>query len=71
MAVYAVKKGSESNERLITRFKKQVQETRMTKVLRDRTRFRKPPKKRRQRLRALTRERFRAANKKARFYSNM
>lgn len=71
MAIYAVRKGAESNERLITRFKKQVQETRLVKALRDRMRFRKSPKKRQQRLRALTREQFRTANKKAKFYSNM
>ena len=71
MAIYAVKKGTESNERLITRFKKQVQETRMVKMLRDRQRFRKPPKKRQQRLRALKREQFRVEQKKAKFYSNM
>jgi hypothetical protein len=71
MAIYAVKQGSESNERLMNRFKKQVQGARLVKMLRDRLRFRKPKKRREVRLRAIKREFFRARNKKAKFYSNM
>ena len=71
MAIYAVKKGPESNERLMNRFKKQVQETRLLKMLRERMRFKGKITKREIRLRALKREEFRAVNKKAKFYSNM
>ena len=71
MAIYAVKKGSESNERLLNRFKKQVQETRLVKFLRERARFRGTVTKRAIRIRALKREEFRSANKKAKFYSNI
>ena len=71
MAVYAVKKGSESNERLLNRFKKQVQDTRLVKKLRERARFKGTITKRAIRIRALKREEFRAANKKAKFYSNI
>ena len=71
MSIYAVKKGSESNERLLNRFKKQVQETRLVKFLRERARFHGTNTKRAIRIRALKREEFRAANKKAKFYSNI
>ena len=71
MSIYAVKKGAESNERLLNRFKKQVQETRLVKMLRDRSRFRGKVTKREIRIRALKREEFRAENKKAKFYSNI
>ena len=71
MAIYAVKKGNESNERLMNRFKKQVQDARLVKMLRERMRFRKPKKKREVRLRAIKREWFRERNKKAKFYSNI
>lgn len=71
MAVYAIKKGEESNERLMSRFKKQVQEARFIKVLRERRTHKKKASKRLQRLRALKREGFRADNVKNQFYSNM
>ncbi len=71
MAIHAVKKGSESNERLLNRFKKQVQETRLVKMLRDRARFKGKVTKREIRIRALKREQFRVENKKAKFYSNI
>lgn len=71
MAVFAIKKGDESNERLQSRFKKQVQEGRFIKVLRDRKVHKRPLTKRLQRIRALKREGFRADNVKNQFYSNM
>ena len=74
MAIYAIKKGEETNDRLQQRFKKQVQKTNLIKVLRDRKRHKKKdPKKNRRlgRLRALKRESYREANKKKQFYSNM
>jgi len=71
MAIYAVKKGSESNDRLMTRFKKQVQEARFMKTLRERMRFKKKPTRRLARIRALVREENRRTNQKSKFYSNM
>lgn len=71
MAIYAVKKGRESNERLMNRFKKQVQNTRLVKVLRARSRYKKAARKRTIRLTALKREEYRSKNKKKKFYSNM
>ncbi len=71
MAVFAIKKGEESNERLQSRFKKQTQEARIVKVLRKRRTHVKKLTKRLQRIRALKREGFRAQNVKNQFYSNM
>jgi hypothetical protein len=71
MAVYAIKKGEESNDRLQSRFKKQVQEARFVKVLRERRTRKKRLTRRLQRIRALKREGYRSENKKTQFYSNM
>ncbi len=71
MAVHAIKKGDESNERLQSRFKKQVQEARFIKVLRERRTHKRVVTRRLQRIRALKREGYRAANVKNQFYSNM
>jgi len=71
MAVYAIKKGDESNERLQSRFKKQWQETRQQRIQRDRKYHKPKLTKRLQRQRALKREEHRAENTKNQFYSNM
>lgn len=71
MAIYAVKKPDETNDRLQQRFKKQVQKTGLQKLLRDRKAFKKPLTRRKQRQRALKREEYRAQNRKTQFYSNM
>ena len=74
MAIYAIKKGEETNDRLQQRFKKQVQKTGLQKMMRDRkNRKAKDPKKntRLRRIRALKREGYREENKKKQFYSNM
>ena len=74
MAIYAIKKGEETNDRLQQRFKKQVQRTNLIKVLRDRRNHKvKNPKKNQRlgRLRALKREGYRIQNRKKQFYSNM
>lgn len=71
MTIYAIKKGEESNERLQSRFKKQFQETRLLKVLRERKVHKPKLTKRLQRIRALKREQYRAENVKNQFYSNM
>ncbi len=71
MAIYAIKKGEETNDRLQQRFKKQVQKSGLLKLLRERGSFKKPLTRRLQRLRALKREFYRGQNKKKQFYSNM
>jgi ribosomal protein S21 len=71
MAIYAIRKGEESSDRLQQRFKKQVQKTNLLKVLRERRAYKKPRTRRLARIRALKREGFRAQNKKKQFYSNM
>jgi hypothetical protein len=71
MAVFAIKKGDESNDRLQSRFKKQVQEARFIKVLRERKTHKKRRTRRLERIRALKREGFRTENRKTQFYSNM
>ncbi len=71
MAIYAIKKGEETNDRLQQRFKKQVQKSGLLKLLRERNSFKRPLTRRLQRLRALKREFYRGLNKKKQFYSNM
>ncbi len=71
MAIYAIKKGEESSDRLQQRFKKQVQKTGIIKMLRGRGVQRRPTTRRLRRLRALKREEFRQQNRKKQFYSNM
>jgi len=71
MAIYAIKKGEESNDRLQQRFKQQFQKTGLLKKLRARNIFTRKPSTRLQRKRALKREEYRSANKKKKFYSNM
>ena len=71
MAIYAIRKGDESADRLQQRFKKQVQKTNLLKVLRERRNYKKPLTRRLQRIRALKREQYREDNRKKQFYSNM
>ena len=70
MAIYAIKKGDESNDRLQSRFKQQAQKSRLVKFLRKRRVRVKKLTKRLQRIRALKREGYRAMNRKNQFYSN-
>lgn len=71
MAIYAVKRPEESNDRLQQRFKQQVQKSGIIKLKRRRNIFEKTPSTRLQRKRALMRESYRTENKKKKFYSNM
>ncbi len=71
MAIYAIKKGDESSDRLQQRFKKQVQKSGLLKLMRSRNTFKKPLTRRLRRIRALKREQFRQENRKTQFYSNM
>ncbi len=71
MAIHAHKRGEESNDSLLQRFKKQTQKSGLVKLLRERAVHKRKPSKRLQRLRALKREGYRAEKKKNQFYSNM
>ena len=71
MAVYALRKGQESNDSLFQRWKKQVQQTGILKTLRERSTRKRTPSKRLQRVRALKREDHRTQNRQRQFYSNM
>ena len=71
MAVHARKRGDESNDRLQSRFKSQVQKKGDLKALRGKKAFSKKPTKRAVRQQALKREEYRAKNRKRQFYSNM
>ncbi len=71
MAIYAIKHGDESGDRLQQRFKKQVQKTGLMKLMRERSTHKRRLTRRLQRLRALKREEYRSQNRKKQFYSNM
>jgi ribosomal protein S21 len=71
MAIYAFRKGQESNDSLFQRWKKQVQKTGMLKLIRERSVRRRPASRRLQRMRALKREGYRTENRQKQFYSNM
>ena len=71
MAIYAIKKGEESNDRLQQRFKQQFQKSGLQKLLRARSVHARKPSRRLVRMRALKREGYRAQNRKKKFYSNM
>tara|TARA_Y100000310_G_C20516360_1_gene731393 strand:+ start:277 stop:492 length:216 start_codon:yes stop_codon:yes gene_type:complete len=71
MAIHAHKKGEESNDGLQQRFKRQVQNTGLLKLLRVRSTRSKKPNKRMVRRTALKREEYRERNRKKQFYSNM
>lgn len=71
MAIYAIRRPEESNDRIQQRFKQQTQKAGLVKLKRERNIHARKPNKRLQRKTALHREMMRAANRKKRFYSNM
>ena len=71
MAIYAIRHGEESNDRLQQRFKKQFQKSGLAKMLRKRSVYHKPLTRRLERIRALKREQYRTDNRKKQFYSQM
>ncbi len=71
MAIYAIKNGEESNDRLQQRFKQQVQKSGLIRLLRERAHLVRKPNVRLMRKRALMREMYRSQNRKKKFYSNM
>ena len=66
--LYAIKKQNESNERLMSRFKKVVQRSRIMEGKRKRY-FKSKPTKKIQREAAVMRSFYRAKREKAKFYS--
>lgn len=71
MAIYAVRRPDESNDRLQQRFKQQVQKTGLVKRVRVLNIHQRKRSRRLERLRALKREEYRQANRKKKFYSHM
>jgi ribosomal protein S21 len=71
MAIHAHRKGNESGDSLLQRWKRQVQNSELMKTLRARSIHTKKPSQRLTRMRALKREAYRAKNSKNQFYSNM
>ncbi|MCT4591956.1 MAG: 30S ribosomal protein S21 [Candidatus Gracilibacteria bacterium] len=68
MAVWAVRKGSETNEKLIKRFKKQTQRARVIYKVRNNRYHEGVKTKRRVRDEAISREEYRAVREKEKFY---
>jgi ribosomal protein S21 len=68
--IYAVKKQNESNERLISRFKKTVQRSRILMETKQGRFHTRPPKKRFIRQSAVKRSFYRARRAKEQFYSS-
>ncbi|MDH5597256.1 MAG: hypothetical protein OEY44_04070 [Candidatus Peregrinibacteria bacterium] len=66
--IYAIKKASESNERLMSRFKKVVQRSRVMEQKKNRYHKNKPTKKQ-VRESAVKRSFYRTKREKAKFYS--
>ena len=63
-----LKKGAkESNEKLIQRFQKKVQGSRIVLLVKDRMYYKKPLKKNKIRARAIMREHYRDAREKAKY----
>lgn len=66
--IYAIKKSNESNERLMSRFKKVVQRSRVMELKRKRY-FSDKPTKSKVRAAAIKREFYRKKRERAKFYS--
>lgn len=66
--IYAIKKSNESNERLMSRFKKVVQRSRVMEIKRNRY-FADKPTKTQVRAAAVIRETHRKRRERAKFYS--
>ena len=68
MAVCVVKNSKESVDRLIARFNKKVQSSRILLEVRERRYFKRPLKKRQVRARAIKREHYRSMREKMKYY---
>lgn len=69
MAIATVRRESESNERLISRWKKKTQQAGIIQTFRDIKHFKKKPNRTKERDSAIVREKFRAERRKKSFYS--
>ena len=68
--IYAIKKANESNERLISRFKKVVQRSRVLMDAKQHRYFEQKPRKRHIRNAAVKRDHYRNKRTKEQFYSS-
>lgn len=68
MAVFVLKNSKESVDRLIARFNKKVQASRILLQVRERRYYKRPLKKRQLRARAVKREHYRGMKEKMKFY---
>ncbi|MBN2087772.1 30S ribosomal protein S21 [Candidatus Peregrinibacteria bacterium] len=68
--IYAIKKQNESNERLISRFKKVVQRSRVLMNAKQHRYHEQPKRKRYTRLAAVKRDFYRSKRAKEQFYSS-
>ena len=65
--IYLKKNQKESNEKLISRFQKKVQGSRVIVMAKERMHFKKPIKKRHIRTRAIMREHYRSLREKQKY----
>ena len=65
--IYLKKNAKESNEKLISRFQKKVQGSRIVLMTKERMYYKKPLKKRHIRMRAIMREHYRAVREKQKY----
>ena len=68
MAVHVIKNSKESTDRLIARFNKKVQSSRILLEVRERRYYKRPLKKRQVRAKAIMREHHRTQREKMKFY---
>ena len=69
MAIATVRREIESNEKLISRWKKKTQQAGIIQSFRNVKHFKKKPNRTKERSTAIIREKFRAERKKKSFYS--
>ena len=65
--IYLKKNVKESNEKLISRFQKKVQGSRIILLAKEKMYFKKPAKKRKVRARAMMREHYRSVREKQKY----
>lgn len=65
--IHLVKNAKESNEKLISRFQKKVQGSRIITLTKERMHFKKPLKKGKIRARAIKREEYRSVREKQKY----
>lgn len=69
MAVATIRRENESNEKLISRWKKKTQQAGVVQNFREKARYKKSLNKTKEKERAKMREKFRAERKQNQFYS--